>query len=198
MATSTIQWRPPESFVSGDLLAFQQNLPDYPPSAGFAIRLTVTQNLPAGSKKVAEVVSTPDATNAVHQFNAPAFCAGLDAGEYVLSEEVFNAATGESHQIYFADDFEVQDDLADGLATAPQQTEAQINLALLNDTYRQIIKLKFSETEDLRSRFKVQDEQKILEDIKYWKAVRQNEIQMERARNGQRPGNVQDAVFMIG
>src|ERR1019366_1692989 len=141
--------------------------------------------------RVAQVMSAPDNTNTYHVFNVPNFCAGLDGGAYVITEQVINVsgnvplgiAVGTRFQIYHDDEFNLQDDLADGLATAPVQTEAQINLALLNDTYRQLIKLKFAETEDLRSRFKLQDEAKILEDIKYWKAVRQNENQCERARN---------------
>ena len=198
MATPPIIWRPPQRFVSGDSLIFQQNLPDYPPSAGFAIQLTVSQVLPNGAKILTQVVSTPDATNSYHTFNVLNFCAGADAGTYILSEEVFNAGTGEKHQIYFDDAFKLGPDLNDVLASLPVETEAQINLRLLNVTYRNLIQLKFAETEDLRSRFKVQDEQKVLEDIKYWKAVRVNEIQLERARNGQRPGNVTEAFFAIG
>lgn len=198
MAVPTISWRPPESFVSGDSLIFNQRLPNYLPSSGFAIRLTLTKNTPNGAEKVDEVVSTPDVTNAFHQFNETSFGAGLDSGNYVLSEEVFNAGTGERHQIYFADNFQIGADLADGLATAPVQTDAQIILAGLYDTYKQLLKLKFAETEDLRSRFRLQDQSKILEDIKYWKSVCINEMQIGRSRNGQRPGNVQDAVFYIG
>jgi len=206
MAAPPIQWRPPENFVSGDTLLFQRNLPNYLPSDGWAGKLMVTQNLPNGAKKVAESDSTPDSTNTYHVYNTPNFCTGLSAGVYVLSEEIVNAAgnaglgiaAGTKHQIYFNDQFQIQDDLADNLATAPVQTEAQIILAGLYDTYKQLLKLKFAETEDLRSRFRLQDQSKILEDIKYWKAVRQNEIQCERARNGQRPGNVQEAVFAIG
>ena len=198
MATPPIQWRPPQSFVAGDTLLFQQNLPNYLPSDGWAIELTVTQPLPNGAKKVSQVASAPDATNTFHCFNAPTFCGGLNSGQYVLSEEVFNAGTGERHQIYFDDNFAVNDDLNDGLATGTQQTEAQINLAALNATYRQLMALKFAETEDLRSRFRIQDQQKVLQDIKYWKSVRILEIQQERARNGQNPGNVQEAIFCIG
>ena len=206
MATPGIIWREPESFVSGDTLAFRRNLPAFPPSDGWALRLVVTQNLPNAAKKVEDVLSTPDSTNSYHVFAKPDFCVGLPAGMYVLTEEVINAAgnarlgiaAGAKFQIHFSESFEIRDDLADGAASGPVQTEAQINLALLNDTYRQLIKLKFSETEDLRSRFKLQDESKILEDIKYWKSVRILEIQQERARNGKNPGNVQEAVFCIG
>jgi hypothetical protein len=123
-----------------------------------------------------------------------------------LTEEVVNVAgntplgiaAGTKHQIYFSDNFTIQDDLADGNASGPVQTEAQIILAGLYDTYKQLLKLKFAETEDLRSRFRLQDQAKVLSDIKYWKSVRILEIQQERARNGQNPGNVQEAVFCIG
>jgi len=176
------------------------------PSDGWAIKLVVTQNTPIGAQKLAESDSTPDATNSYHVFNTPNFCAGLPAGTYVLTEEVVNAAgnaalniaAGTKHQIYFSDNFDLQDDLADGLASAPVQTEAQIILAGLYDTYKNLLKLKFAETEDLRSRFRIQDQTKVLQDIKYWKSVRILEVQQERARNGQNPGNVQEAVFCIG
>ena len=206
MAAPSIQWREPESFVSGDTLLFQRNLPNYLPSDGWAIKLTVTQNLPQGAQKVESVTSTPDATNAYHVLSKVDFCAGLPAGEYILTEEVVNVAgnaglgipAGSEHQIYFSGNFEIQDDLSDGTATGPVQTEAQIILAGLYDTYKQLLKLKFSETEDLKSRFRVQDQSKILQDIKYWKSVRILEIQQERVRNGRNPGNVQEAVFCIG
>ena len=203
-----IIWRPPQSFVAGDSLVFQISLPSFLPSDGWSVQLTVTQNTPNGAQKVAQVASAPDSTNTFHTFNTPAFCAGLPAGQYVLSEEVINLAgnsalvppiaAGTKHQIYFADDFELQEDLGDGLATGTQLTEAQINLAALNTTYRQLMALKFAETEDLRSRFRIQDQSKVLQDIKYWKNIRILEIQKERARNGQNPGNVQEAVFCIG
>src|ERR1035437_2774018 len=205
MAAPSIPWREPDNFVAGDTLYFQRSLPSYSPADGWAIHLVVTQNVPNGAKKVADAISTPDATNSYHVFNVPNFCAGLDAGTYILTEEVTNAAgnvplgiaVGTRFQIYHDDEFGLQDNLADGLATGPVQTEAQIILAGLYDTYKQLLKLKFAETEDLRSRFRLQDQSKILEDIKYWEAKRMNERQCERARNGQRPGNVQDAVFAI-
>ena len=168
-AAPPIVWREPDSFVSGDTLLFQRSLPSFLPSDGWQAKLVVTQNTPNGAQKVAEADSAPDSTNSFHCYNYPNFCAGLSAGTYVLTEEVVNAAgnaatnppiaAGTKHQIYFADNFTVQDDLADGLATAPVQTEAQINLALLNTTYRQLMALKFAETEDLRSRFRIQDQQ---------------------------------------
>jgi hypothetical protein len=113
MAIPPIIWRPPERFVSGDSLIFQQNLPNYLPANGWAIRLTITQ---PGGNQVAQAISAPDATNNFHTFNVPNFCAGLDAGGYVITEEVLNAATGERHQIYFSDSFQLSGDLADSLA----------------------------------------------------------------------------------
>ena len=198
MATPQILWRPPEAFVSGDTLIYQRNLPNYLPSAGFAIQLTVTKPTPQAAKIQAQAISVPDATNSFHTFNVVGFCAGAEEGHYVLSEEVFNAATGERHQISYADDFLLGPDLNDGLATKPIETVAQRKLRLLHASHDQLIQLKFSETEDLRSRFKIQDEEKILNEIKYWTEVRHNEIQMERVRNGQSPGNFTVPIFRIG
>jgi hypothetical protein len=206
MAAVPIVWREPETFVSGDTLLFQRNLPNYLPSDGWAINLTVTQNTPAGASLAVEAQSTPDATNRYHCFNTANFCDGLDDGIYILSEEVINAAgnpalniaAGAKHQIYYRDDFTVMADLADGLASGPVLTEAQQMLAALFDSYKQLIKLKFAETEDLRSRFKLQDQQQIRQEIMYWKEMRMNEIQHERVRNGRPPGNVSTGVFCIG
>jgi len=61
-----------------------------------------------------------------------------------------------------------------------------------------LYELKFSETESDRNRFKVADEEAVLESMKYWKEVRQHEIQAEKIRNGQNPGNVVRPLFMIG
>jgi hypothetical protein len=206
MAAVPIVWREPESFISGDTLLFQRNLPNYLPSDGWAIRLTVTQNLPASASVAAEATSTPDATNRYHCFNTANFCDGLADGIYILSEEVVNAggniplgiAAGAKHQIYYRDDFTVMADLADGLASGPVLTEAQQMLAALFDSYKQLIKLKFAETEDLRSRFKLQDMKDVIEQIKYWKEVRFNEIQHERVKNGRPPGNVSTGIFCVG
>jgi hypothetical protein len=201
-----IIWREPEQFVAGDSLIFQRNLPNYLPSDGWAIKLTVSQPTANGAVETAQVNSAADPTNRYHQFNAPGFCAGVVEGVYILSEEVVNAAgnaplgiaANTRHQIYYRDDFFIGPDLTDGLVTGEVLTEAQTNLQLLNSTYQELIKLKFATTEDLRSRFDIKKQKEILDDIKYWKEVRTNEIQMERVRNGRRPGNVSKPIFAIG
>ena len=208
MATPAIQWREPESFVSGDTLSFQRNLPTFLPSDGWAIKLVVTQNLPNGAQKVAESDSTPDTTNSYHVFNTPNFLAGLPAGTYVLTEEVINAAgntsdnppiaAGTKHQIYFSDNFSVQDDLGDGLGTAPVLTQNQKDLAAAYKLRSSLLLFRQAETEDLRSRF---SEKKLLDVQKQIDVLESKEIlyqQRERARNGKNPGNVQEAVFCIG
>jgi len=198
MATAEIQWREPESFVSGDTLLFQRNLPAYLPSDGWAIRLTVSQPLPQGAQIVAQVTSAPDSTNNYHCFNSANFCGGVPAGSYILSEEVFKQSTGEQHQIHYDSDFQITDDLDAGLSGGVVLSEAQRMLSALYDTYNQLMRLKFAETEDMRSRFRIQDQSKVLQDIKYWKSVRILELQQERARNGQPTGASPEAFFCIG
>ena len=193
-----IQWREPDEFTSGDTLLFQRSLPDYLPSDGWALRLTITQPLPQGALKVAEAVSVADSTNSVHTFNVPDFCAALEAGVYVLSEVVFNQSTGEKHQIYHDDEFNIGDDLDSGLVVGPILTEAQEMIALLRASYKALIQQQFASTNVQHNEFVLQKQGEVLDQLKYWKNMRINEIQMERAKNGQKPGNVQEAVFCIG
>lgn len=207
MAVSAIQWREPESFVSGDTLLFQRSLPDFLPSDGWSIRLIVTQNLPNGSQKVADVTSAPDSTNTYHVFNVPNFLAGVAAGTYVLTEEIVNAvgnaalnppiAAGTKQQIFEMPYFQVQDDLADGLGTAPVISE---NAQALQDAYalrRSLTKQKFQETEDLRSRFLMKKLSEVgqlineLEEKVIW------EKRAARAANGQPDGSTTEPILRI-
>lgn len=185
-------------FAAGDSLVFNRRLPDYLPSNGWAVRLTVSKVQDVGAPPVVSIVSAPDATNAFHQFNVNGFLQGSPNGVYILQEEVFNAGTGEKHQIYFNDNFVLLPDLADGAASANVKTTAQQMLELIVCTLKELYKAKFTETDVQRSRFVLQKTKDALEDYQYWKEVRQNEIQMERARNGRPPGNVCQPVFAIG
>lgn len=193
-------------FTSGDTLLFNRHLPNYLPSDGWSIQLTITQPLPLAGKLVAQVNSTPSATNDFHQFNVPNFCAGLDAGLYILSSEVVNVAgnpalgiaAGTKHQIYFNDNFLVGADLGDGLASNPVQTRAQQMLAVITATLVELYKQKFQETDVQRNRFVLQKTTEALNDFKFWTAKRQEEIQQENVRNGRPSGATAQAVFMIG
>ena len=197
MATSPINWRCPDEFAAGDTLIYQRSLPDYKPSDGFAIRLTVSSQAVAGHA-VVQVVSLPDSTNSFHTFTVPGFCAGADAGTYTLTEEVFNATTGEKHQIFFNSNFQIQQSLDSQASVGPQKTHAQQMLEILEDSLQDLGRQRFQETDVQRNKFVSQKQAEVLEQWKYWKAFRDNEIQMENVRNGRPSGAVSRSVFNIG
>jgi hypothetical protein len=206
VAIEKIIWRTPERFTCGDTLLFQLNLPNHLPSDGWSVRLTVAKNGGEANVPVAQIVSAPDSSNKYHVFNQPGFLAQSSGGIYTLVEEVINVAgnaginvaAGEKHQIYYVPDFQLLDSVDSANPVKSNWTQAQKFLNLLNKRLEGLYELKFSETESDRNRFKVADEEAVLESMKYWKEVRQHEIQVEKIRNGQNPGNVVRPLFMIG
>ena len=198
MTPLEVQWREPERFTAGDTLAFNRKLPRYLPSAGWQLQLTVSLALPiGGAQKIAQVASVPDATNSYHTFAVPQFLAGAVAGKYILSEEAVNAANNEQHQIYFADDFMVVPNMGTGAAgqlKSPYEILLLAAIAKLTDLESQ----PFSETDQQRNRFVVEERNKLLERIKWYQSKVNNERYMEQARNGRTPDNTQESVFAIG
>jgi len=188
-----IQTREPEIFAAGDSLIFQRYLPAFLPGDGWSLRYVLTDS--QGNKR-SEVFSEISPTNArAHLIYEDGYAADLPDGDYVLTGQAFKVE--EKHQVYYGS-LVLQPNLANGNAGPVKvQTEAQEMIALLKDTLRQLYKLKFAETEDLRSRFKLQDQTRVLQDLKYWKEVRLSEIHAERVRNGREPGNCTVPVFRI-
>ncbi len=199
MTPLEVQWREPERFAAGDTLAFNKRLPAYLPSAGWAIRLTVSKALPeGGAQNVTWVMSVPDPTNSFHTFAVAQFIAGTPVGEYILSMEAVNAANGnEQHQIYYNDHFIVGPNIIGGAAGQLKSPyELLLVAALEKMAYLESIPL--SETDQQRNRFVVEDKSKTLERIKFYEAKVLNERQCAQARNGRMPSNTQEAVFAIG
>ena len=187
-----IAWREPANFTAGDSLIFNKNLPNYLPSDGWAVALTLTRPTPTGARVITTVNSTPDSANDYHKFNVALFAAGQPSDTYILSEEVFNATTGEKHQVYYDNNFVVT---AAGESSVPVQTEAQQMLATLSSTLKDLYNRRNKETDVQRNRFILQDIEKMEASFKFWTYKRQEEIQIENARNGRATGATQTAVF---
>jgi hypothetical protein len=206
VAEEPIQWKPPTRFQAGDSLVFQLSLPNWLPSDGWQVQLTVRKNTGKGSELVAQAVSVPDSSNAYHTFNVPQFLGDQSAGIYCLVLEVqnpagnasINVAAGEQHVFYERYDFEVSDNLTAQAPVGAVESEAQAMIRILTHRLREIYSFKFSETESDRNRFNLKDEEKVLNSLKYWKEMRNHEIQIERVRNGQMPGNVVRPRFAVG
>lgn len=194
MANAPIQLQEPEVFASGDTLWFERYLADYLPSDGWSLRYTLTSLGGDLSASVQSVVSDSKASR--HKIYQQNFAAGLDSDDYIFTGEAVNATTGDKKQIYKAV-LTVGADLQDGLAAGPLLTNAQTILNGLYDTYKQLLKLKFAETEDLRSRFRLQDQTKVLEDIKHWEEKVIWEKRAARAANGQPDGSTTSPVMWV-
>ena len=198
MTPIEIQWREPETFAAGDTLAFNRKLPHFLPSAGWAIQLTVSKALPqGGAAKLAQVMSIPDLHNAYHCFAVANFLAGQPTGQYILSEEVINAANAEQHQIYYNDNFMVGPNLVSGAAGQIKNPyEIILEKALAKLTELEDISLQ--ETDQQRTRFLIEQRTALLERIKFYEAKVANLRNIARAANGQSPNNIQEPVFNIG
>lgn len=200
MSAIEIFWTAPPRMAAGDTLGYNRSLPRFLPSAGWALNLMVAKALPQGGAKVCfQQMSVPDPTNSFHTWNVPNFMAADEAGEYTWYEEAVNAANNnETHEILRNDHFILGPNIAGGAATGELRTFAERALAKEQEKYLALAEIPFSETDQQRNRFVVEDREKCLERMKFWEAKVRNERQIEQARNGRTPDNVQEVVFQFG
>ena len=160
--------------------------------------MTVSKALPqGGAAKLAQVMSIPDLHNAYHCFAVANFLAGQPTGQYILSEEVINAANAEQHQIYYNDNFIIGPNLAAGAAGQIKNPyEILLEKALVK--LMELEDISLQETDQQRTRFLIEQRTALLERIKFYEAKVANLRNVARAANGQSPNNIQEPVFNIG
>lgn len=181
MANTPIPTIEPEIFAAGDTLWFEKYLADYLPSAGWALQYVVT-NL--AGEQLANVVSTASDSDATrHKIFADDFLAAVDKSDCILTGYRFNGTTGERFRIY-QEVLEVDPNYGGGTVSQPQQTTAQKMIEALETSLLDLYKTRFAETDVQRNRFKLQDQNKVLQDLKYWREVRDWEIRQQQLRNG--------------
>ena len=200
MTPLEILWIPPARLAAGDTLAYNRNLPRFLPSQGWSVLLTVSRALPAGGAQITfQQASVPDPTNAFHTFAVPGFMAASEAGEYVWYEEVINAGNAnETHEILRNDHFKLGPNIAGGVATGQLKNPYELLLEAALKKLAWLEEQPFDETDQQRNRFRVEEREKLLERIKFYEAKVRNIRQVQQARNGQTPDNIQEAVFYIG
>lgn len=197
MANAPILWVEPERFTSGDTLIYNRCLRNYLPSNGWKIKLTVSAQRPNAAEDIFQVDSTPDQTNAYHQFNVPNFLGDFDEGTYIFSEEVVNV-NGEKHQIFLNSEFIVGPQLNQGTATGPNLTVAQRMIAIVSSTLEELYAQKFNSTDVQNNSFVLQKTTEAETSLNYWIERRNQEIQQENIRNGRPSGATSMPVFWIG
>jgi len=188
-------------FSSGDTLLFQRFLPDYLPADGWALHYVLSQSQPNGANKLAEFDSAPLASDPTcHSINIPNFAAALDAGDYVLSAQVINAAgnagagiaAGEKHTVYYAE-LTLDPDLAAGTASAPIETFAQQMIPILQAKIKRLESYELGETDVSRSKYVIEERNKAYDRYRYWLEFRNYELKRERQRN---TGQNQNTITM--
>lgn len=195
MATPPKIWGEPLNFAAGDTLIFEKFLHGYLPADGWSIAGTVTD--PNSAKAVANYVSTQSTTDPdSHAVNVPNFAAAVPQGEYILSEEVINATTGEKHQIYYGG-LVIGPDLNDQTATAPILTFAQQMINALQAALLAMASDTLIETDVQRNRFRKITEEDKRRQLFIWEERRMNEVNKEGIANGRRNTNDFEPVFRM-
>ena len=175
----------------GDTILFQRRLDNYPPADGWALNYILTDL--QTNQAVPTLVSTAVGQN--HQISQNNFAAVLDPGDYIFSGYAVLGA--ERHEIYRAV-LTLTPDFADNTALGPLKTEAQEMIEILRTSLKQLYVQQFQETDVQKNKFVMQKQGEVLKSLQYWKEMRLNEIQLERARNGKPSGAVSAPVFCIG
>lgn len=197
---NNLQRREPETFAAGDTLLFERYFPEYPAGQGWYLLGVLTD---LNGNEVAAGAYQSVASNDAHQVNVQAYCQGVVEGDYILAEYAVLAANNpnglpaERHQVYRAV-LTLSSDLADGLASVPQITFSQQMINQLQQTLLTLAGRINQETEMERSRFVMQQMDKVRGELAYWKEIRNNEVQVDRAKNGQPPGNVAIPLLFVG
>lgn len=182
--------REPERFTCGDTLLFEKCLPAYTPAEGWSMEYVLTS---ADGNQKATVLSAESDGN--HRIYAEDWAAAVTPGAYVLSGFVVNGAV--RHQVYYSA-LTLTPDLV-GVTTdaGSLKTEAEEFIEILRVTLKDLYKSSFRETDVQKSKFIRQKMSDVREELAYWKEMRVNEIQCQRARNGRPTGAVSLPVFMI-
>lgn len=170
--------REPEEFSAGDTLAFTRSLPDYP-----APDWSIVYELTGNNAPRIEFLSS--ASNSNHSITVDAATtAGWLPGDYVLAGYAVSGA--ERHRIYYGQ-IKVYPNVPRAAGNEDTRTFAQKMVEMLEGLLLQGGGLLESRVGD--SMFRYQTLEEVRAEHGYWKNVRRNELQHERARSGKRPGN---------
>ncbi len=193
-----IVWREPFSIAAGETVLFERRLPDYPASQGWAITYSMRGQIAA-----IEFTSVADGDS--HSVNVPAATTATWAvGEYILAGVVINAAgsvadgiaAGETHQIYYGA-LTVTQNVAAAPGNAPETTHYQRMVSALQQVMegKALHDIKTSRIEmTMIERIDPKDYADFY--AKYYR-LRQNEIDDQRAKNGQPSRNKVKPIFLI-
>jgi hypothetical protein len=193
-----IPTREPELFASGDSLVFTRTLPGFLASEGWSLHYTLTA--PDGTL-LTSADSTADGD--AHSVNEDNWAADIDQTAYpfpleaVLAGFALKDGTNERHQIYYGQ-LTLTANLADATTDEPVESEAQEMIRIIRASLKDAYAVVYKQVDIAKTSIIWADIKQLRFELAYWKEVRRNEIEMERARNGKSTGRTTEPVFMIG
>lgn len=175
--------REPIEFTPGDTLWFERYLPAYLPSNGWSLDYEIR-----GGAAVISFQSIPNAAQTAHIIKVlPAVTVLWLPGQMLMAGYAINTS-GERHQIYLAE-LTLDKNLQGSSANVPVKTFKQILLEKMEQCVLTFTTSGLLETRIGETMFRYATPNDL------WKAyglayqARANEIAVERAKNGQVPGN---------
>jgi hypothetical protein len=175
-------YREPVAVAAGDTLQWVRRLPAFPSGQGWAI----TYEIRGGAQPI-QFVSTPDVDGISHDiYVPPATTAGWLAGQLLMEGYVGN---GVDRQVCYYGELTVKANLEGANANIPVKTFKQQQLERMEVCLQNFSTSGLLETRIGETMFRYAT----VKDL-YWAygmaySQRKNEISMERAQNGQDPGN---------
>lgn len=192
------QHHEPLILAAGDTIAFERNLPEFLPSAGWQLQYQVRGG--AGQQigqAPVEFYSTPDATNTLHQITVADNVTALWApGEYILSGYAVNAGTNERKEIY-NNALIISPNLNSPADNVNVKTYAQEMIELYECTYKQLSKSFLLETNIQQTQVIRQKRAEIRQELLFWYEKRANEVAVQNVKNGRPSGNKIKPVFNV-
>ena len=193
-----IPTREPELFASGDSLVFTRTLPGFPASEDWSLHYTLTA--PDGTL-LTSADSTADGDD--HAVNENNWAADIDQTAYpfpvqaVLAGFALKGGTNERHQIYYGQ-LTLTANLADATADEPVESEAQEMIRIIKTALKDAYAVVYKQVDIAKTSIIWADIKQLRMELAYWKEVRNNEIQMERARNGKPTGADKVPILCVG
>jgi hypothetical protein len=198
--TTNLERREPEIFAAGDTLSFERYWPEYPASQGWFLEGVLT-NLSGQIQPLSAFQSVADIDS--HEVVVQNYADALPEGDYILAEYVVlpagnvNGYPAARHEVY-RKVFKLNADLANGLASKPLKTMAQQMIETIQGTLQDLYGRRLKETDQERTHFVLQEIDKMEASLFKWQEKRNNEVQFERARAGEPPGNVALPMINVG
>ena len=193
-----IPTREPELFASGDSLVFTRTLPGFLASEGWSLHYTATA--PDGTL-LTSADSTADGDD--HAVNEDNWAADIDQTAYpfpvqaVLAGFALKDGTNERHQIYYGQ-LTLTANLADATADEPVESEAQEMIRVIKASLKDAYAVVYKQVDIAKTSIIWADIKQLRMELNHWKEVRNNEIQLERARNGKPTGADKVPIFCVG